>query len=180
MYLLQDGVFKYVNEKLAEMLGYTIEEMLYKMGPEYIVFPEDFPMLEENIRRRISGEIKSLHSEFRIITKNKDIRNVEVYSSHTIYNGKPSIIGTFLDITERKLAEEERERLILELQEALSQVKTLHGLLPICASCKKIKNDKGYWEQMEIYISDHSEADFSHGICPECAEKLYPEYYKKK
>ena len=80
----------------------------------------------------------------------------------------------------RKQLEEERERLILELREALSKVKTLSGLLPICASCKKIRNDKGYWEQMEIYIRDRSEADFSHGICPECAEKLYPEYYKKK
>ncbi|MCX5814662.1 MAG: hypothetical protein NTX75_00255, partial [Proteobacteria bacterium] len=88
-------------------------------------------------------------------------------------------IITFLSIR-RKRAEEERERLILELREALSKVKTLSGLLPICASCKKIRNDKGYWEQMEIYIRDHSEAEFSHGICPECAAKLYPEYYKKK
>ena len=70
--------------------------------------------------------------------------------------------------------------LILELKEALSQVKTLSGLLPICASCKKIRNDKGYWEQMEMYIRDHSEADFSRGICPECAERLYPQYFKKK
>jgi PAS domain S-box-containing protein len=81
---------------------------------------------------------------------------------------------------ERKQAEEERERLILELREALSKVKTLSGLLPICASCKKIRNDKGYWEQMEVYIRDHSEADFSHSICPECAERLYPEYHTKK
>jgi len=84
------------------------------------------------------------------------------------------------DITERKQAEEERERLILELKEALSKVKLLSGLLPICASCKKIRNDNGYWEQMEMYVRDHSEADFSHGICPECAQKLYPEFYKKK
>jgi hypothetical protein len=84
------------------------------------------------------------------------------------------------DITERKLAEDERDRLILELREALSHVKLLSGLLPISASCKKIRNDKGYWEQMEKYITEHSEVDFSHGICPECAEKLYPEYFKKK
>jgi len=79
-----------------------------------------------------------------------------------------------------KRAEEERERLILKLTEALSHVKLLSGLLPICASCKKIRNDKGYWEQMEKYITEHSEVGFSHGICPECAEKLYPEYYRKK
>jgi PAS domain S-box-containing protein len=84
------------------------------------------------------------------------------------------------DISERKKAEEEREKLILELREALSRVKTLSGLLPICASCKKIRNDDGYWEQIELYIRDRSEADFSHGICPECAEKFYPGYYKNK
>ena len=65
-----------------------------------------------------------------------------------------------------------------ELQKALSEIKTLSGLLPICASCKKIRDDKGYWNQIELYIRDHSEAEFSHGICPPCAEKLYG-YLKK-
>lgn len=73
--------------------------------------------------------------------------------------------------------EEERERLIHELQDALAQVKTLRGLLPICASCKKIRDDEGYWNKLETYIQKHSEAEFSHGICPECAKKLYPEYF---
>jgi hypothetical protein len=66
-----------------------------------------------------------------------------------------------------------------ELELALFNVKQLSGMLPICASCKKIRNDKGYWEQIEAYIRDHSEVEFSHGICPDCAEKLYPGYYKK-
>jgi hypothetical protein len=60
-----------------------------------------------------------------------------------------------------------------KLQKALSEIKTLSGLLPICASCKKIRDDKGYWNQIELYIRDHSEAEFSHSICPPCAEKLY-------
>jgi PAS domain S-box-containing protein len=77
------------------------------------------------------------------------------------------------DITERKRAGEERERLILELQEALSQVKTLSGLLPICAHCKKIRDDKGYWHTVEVYMTEHSEVDFSHGICPDCIDELY-------
>lgn len=64
-----------------------------------------------------------------------------------------------------------------ELQEALAKIKTLSGLLPICASCKKIRDDKGYWNRIETYISDHSEAEFSHSICPECTKKLYPELY---
>jgi PAS domain S-box-containing protein len=79
--------------------------------------------------------------------------------------------------TERKRAEEEREKLILTLQKALSEVKALSGLLPICSSCKKIRDDKGYWNQIEAYIRDHSEANFSHSICPECAQKLYPELF---
>ena len=72
-----------------------------------------------------------------------------------------------------------QERLIAELQGALDKVKVLSGMLPICASCKKIRNDQGYWEQIEQYISKHSDADFSHGICPECAQRLYPNYIKK-
>lgn len=80
----------------------------------------------------------------------------------------------------RKNVEIEREKLILDLQKSLHSIKTLSGLLPICASCKKIRNDKGYWEQIEGYIKDRSEAEFSHGICPECAKRLYPELYEKK
>ena len=74
----------------------------------------------------------------------------------------------------------EREALIGELQEALAKVKQLSGFLPICASCKKIRDDKGYWQQIEAYVRDHSEAEFSHGICPDCAQRIYPEYYKKE
>ncbi len=79
------------------------------------------------------------------------------------------------EIDERKRVEEEREKLIYELQEALNKVKTLSGLLPICASCKKVRDDSGYWNQIEVYIRDHSEADFSHSICPDCAKELYPD-----
>jgi CheY-like chemotaxis protein len=67
----------------------------------------------------------------------------------------------------------------LELAAALTQVKKLSGLLPICASCKKIRNDSGYWQNVETYIHEHSEADFSHGICPDCMQKLYPDIYEK-
>ena len=74
--------------------------------------------------------------------------------------------------------EKEREKLISELQEALAKVKTLSGLPPICASCKKIRDDKGYWNQIESYIGKHSDAQFSHGICPDCARRLYPEFFK--
>jgi DNA-binding NarL/FixJ family response regulator len=80
---------------------------------------------------------------------------------------------------ERKEAERERERLISELSEALTQVRTLSGLLPICSSCRRIRNDEGYWEQLEEYVQEHTDADFSHGICPECMAKLYPNLKKE-
>jgi hypothetical protein len=73
----------------------------------------------------------------------------------------------------------EKERLINDLQQALGEVKTLSGFIPICASCKKIRGDQGFWEQIEQYIMARSEAQFSHGICPDCAERLYPELMKK-
>lgn len=94
--------------------------------------------------------------------------------------GQEHLLESFVDITDRKQAEKERERLIGELQEALAKVKTLSGLLPICASCKRIRNDQGYWQQIEAYIRDHSEAEFSHSVCPECAKELYPGIYGKK
>jgi len=78
-------------------------------------------------------------------------------------------------ITERKKGDEQREQLISELTSALGQVKRLSGLLPICSYCKQIRDDQGYWNQIESYIRDRSDAEFSHGICPECAKKLYPD-----
>jgi len=77
------------------------------------------------------------------------------------------------------MLEKERERLISELQEALRNIKTLEGLIPICANCKKIRNDEGFWTHFETYIKEHSDIQFSHGICPECMKKLYPEHSEK-
>lgn len=88
--------------------------------------------------------------------------------------------GVYRDITDRIQAEKEHEKLIRELQQALKEVKTLSSLLPICASCKKIRSDEGYWTQIEVYIKDHLDVEFSHGICDDCLKKLYPDIYKKK
>ena len=100
-------------------------------------------------------------------------------SSDPILDETDHLIGTvhiISDITERKRAEEEREKLIRELQEALAKIKKLSGFLPICASCKKIRDDKGYWNQIESYLLEHSEAEFTHSLCPECMKKLYPDF----
>jgi PAS domain-containing protein len=82
-----------------------------------------------------------------------------------------------LEVVEREKAEHELEKLVVELQDAFAQVKTLSGLLPICASCKKIRDDRGYWTQVEVYVRDHSQAEFTHSICPDCAKRLYPSLY---
>ena len=89
---------------------------------------------------------------------------------------KMALVPLEKEIELRKKTEAEREKLIKDLTEALAEVNTLSGLLPICASCKKIRDDKGYWNQIEEYIRDHSEAEFSHSICPECTKKLYPDF----
>jgi len=86
------------------------------------------------------------------------------------------VIQITLDITERKKAQEERERLIQELQETLAKVNTLSGLLPICAWCKKLRDDEGYWKSVEEYISAHTGAEFTHGMCPECYNKYFSEH----
>lgn len=80
------------------------------------------------------------------------------------------------DITLERRRDTEREALIARLQEALAQAKILGGLLPICASCKRIRDDQGYWNQIEAYIGERSHAEFTHGICPECAHELYPQW----
>lgn len=82
------------------------------------------------------------------------------------------------EVRERTAAEASRDKIILTLQQALDEVKTLRGILPLCSFCKKIRDDKGYWEQVDVYIHKHSQADISHGICPDCIRKHYPEEYK--
>jgi PAS domain S-box-containing protein len=89
-----------------------------------------------------------------------------------------AIVERLGKVIERKQVEVALKQERDKLQDALAKVKILRGLLPICANCKKIRDDKGYWNQIEAYIRDHSEADFSHSICPECAKNFYPEFYK--
>ena len=83
------------------------------------------------------------------------------------------------DITEALLAEAEKARLITELESALGEIRTLRGIVPICMHCKQIRNEEGAWTQLELYIREHTHAEFSHGICGPCSKILYPEIYEK-
>ncbi len=116
-----------------------------------------------------SGSLQKAFDAGAVDYITKPIRKVELLAR----------VRSFLQLKQatddRKAREAEKETLIADLQEALARVRLLSGLLPICASCKKIRDDQGYWNQIESYVRDHSEAKFSHGICPECANKLYPE-----
>ncbi len=101
--------------------------------------------------------------------------------SPLVIGEKKFVLAIARDITHRRQAEEAREQLIKSLHEALEKVKTLSGLVPICSKCKKIRDDKGYWNQVEVHIQNHTYAKFSHGICPECSDELYgkKEWYIK-
>jgi transcriptional regulator with PAS, ATPase and Fis domain len=106
-----------------------------------------------------------------------------IFDASPIYSQDGKLLGvveTLQDITVLKQMEEEKERLNCELREALNQIKTLSGLIPICAACKKIRDDKGYWNQLEQYLEEHSDAEFSHGLCPECFQEYFPEAAKAK
>jgi len=100
----------------------------------------------------------------------------------TLQNQKLQDLNLCLDseIKEKEAAKLKLEKYVNELEAALESIRTLRGLLPICASCKKIRDDDGYWHQVENYICDHSDAEFSHGICPDCMKVLYPEFHKSK
>jgi len=175
IYLIQDGNFKYVNPKFVEMFGYTKDEYLEKIFFPKLVYPEDLSKVKEQIKKRETGKVKTVQYTFRGLKKSGEMIYVEIFGSNVMLDGKLSAIGTILDVSDRRLAEQEREKLIFDLQKALKDVKKLSGLLPICSHCKNIRDDKGYWTQIEEYISDKSDAEFSHGVCQKCTEKYYPD-----
>ena len=174
------GRLTYVSDSVKRY-GYQPEELI-GTNVMKIVHPEDRAETIHRIKERRTGLRSTKSFETRIITKNQTAVSFEVFiiSAEGLYSPAKVGLGNFLgtqgiarDITARKQAELEREKLITKLQEALDNIKTLKGLLPICANCKKIRDDKGYWNQIEAYIRDHSDAEFSHSICPLCADKLY-------
>ncbi len=146
-----------------------------------LVHPEDIERVECDIRKSIETG-RGFAIDLRMREKSGDWLWVSTRGKAIeldVDGNTLRMVGTLSDITERKKIENERESLIVQLHEALDEVKQLSGILPICMYCKKIRNDKGYWNQLETYISEHSEAKFSHGLCSDCAKKHYPDLYQE-
>ncbi|MFC1839676.1 PAS domain S-box protein [Thermodesulfobacteriota bacterium] len=169
-----EGRITSVNRKELEMLGYTSEEIEGR-------FLADFIMEEtasESIDELLLGKKLPTNGRKRNLRKKDGSTLPILIDDILVKNENNNIIGMrsiHIDVSGIQKVEEEREKLIKSLEDALSEVKTLSGLLPICAHCKKIRDDKGYWKQIESYIQERSEAEFSHGICRECAVKFYPD-----
>ena len=172
------------NERWAEIIGYSLAELepVSIQTWERFAHPDDLEKSGALLEKHFNRELPYYEFEARLKHKNGDWIWVLDRGKVATWtdDGKPLVMsGTHQDITERKLAEMERERLFDELKQALDNIKTLGGLLPICSNCKKIRDDSGYWKQLESYISEHSDAVFSHSLCPDCARLLYPEVYDR-
>lgn len=177
----------YVSPSVEKMIGESVETHMKRALQER--FPPDslnyvFSVFREELEKEnepgIDKKSRSRFIELQHYRADGSLMWIMMNLSFIRdEQGKPiGVQGVTRDITERKRAEEEREQLIAELKQALSKIKTLNGLLPICASCKKIRDDQGYWTQIETYIRTHAAVDFTHGICPECARKLYPAFHQ--
>jgi PAS domain S-box-containing protein len=162
------GYFKRLNPAWEKTLGFSDEELQSKPMFEF-VHPEDRERtLDQNRRVRSGGQVLAFENRYRC----KDGSYRWLLWSSTADVEHEVIYAVARDITERKQAEHGREQLLRELQAALSEVKELQKILPICAYCKSIRNDENYWQTVEAYISHHTNTRFSHGICPTCYQSF--------
>ena len=169
----KDGKFTWVNESMVRTFGYSKKEIIGMHTTQLLT--------KETLENTFKPKAKELLTkgeitfEDTLIAKDGreiygELKVVAFYDSDGKYAGSREV---FRDLTERRKLEEQREQLIKELQESLAKVKTLSGLLPMCAWCRKLRDDKGYWLNVEQYISTHTLAEFTHGICPECEKKYF-------
>jgi PAS domain S-box-containing protein len=172
-----DGYIVYSNKAVQEIYGFSFDEFIGKHVNELNAdpgFAQEVIIPSIRATGRWSGELMVIH---------KEGREFPIWLSASMVKGERdqpvAMVGVIKDMTRRKEAEKERESLISELQAALAKIKTLTGLLPICAWCKKVHDDKGYWKKVETYVEEHSEALFTHGICPDCLKKVSPEMYEE-
>jgi len=162
------------NPFLLRILDYSQEEMigkeLWEIGPfkDIVANQKSFHKLQHQ---------EYVHFEHLLLQNKSGVTiHVEFVSNFYCMNERKVIQCNIRDISQRKWLEEDKQKLVRILQESLAQVKELKGLLPICANCKKIRNDKGYWQVVEGYIGEHTDATFTHGMCPECMTIFYPDF----
>ena len=171
-----DGIILSWNAGAERLYGYTADEA--RGQSTNLLTPPIYRDEVPDILRRIKqGETVE---RFETVRVRKDGSLIDVsLTISPVRNTNGQIIAASTiarDITERKRVEDDRKRMIEQLNKALSQVRTLSGLLPICAACKRIRDGGGYWQQIEAFLRANSKAQFSHSICPECLVQLYPEY----
>ncbi len=169
---------EWVTDAFTRITGYTADERTQKGLWADLVHPDDRPIAQEHLQAALSGQVDV--SEYRIVRRDGEIRWLREHARPAWDEDEKRVVRFYAaaqDITDRKQAYEEREVLIGDLQDALTKVKTLSGLLPICSSCKKIRDDEGYWTAVEVYLLERSDAQFSHGLCPHCAHELYPDVF---
>ena len=167
------------NSSICRMSGYA-EQELAGQNMEAFTYPEDREKTSVLLGQLMRGEIPLFQMEKRCLNKAGEVLWANLTTT-TIRNYRGEVLYLLCmieDISSRKFAEEERERLIRDLRDAMARVKTLTGLLPMCAWCRKVRDDKGYWKKVEAYIEEYSGASFTHGICPDCLEKYDPETFK--
>jgi len=170
------GQFIHVSSGAKNLFGLDESDVVGKHWTEVLPWsPETLETSKEVARLFETGELQTSTDEMQL-TGHEGSRFLRV-DQYVVDCGdsQRKVEGVVQDVTQSKKEREEREALILELEGALSEVKQLSGLLPICSYCKKIRDDKGYWTQLESYIHKHSEAEFSHGICEDCVTKHFPD-----
>lgn len=161
-----NGYFKRLNPAWERTLGFTRAELMSRPFIEF-VHPDDRERtLRQNAEVRAGG--RALLFENRYLCKDGSYRWFRWNAAPD--SGEKVIYSVARDVTEEKRAEEERERLVRELQSALAEVNTLREILPICSYCRKVRDDANYWHTVENYISEHTSTRFSHSICPSCME----------
>jgi PAS domain S-box-containing protein len=168
-----DGTYRYVNEAFAAGVGKPREEIVGKKI--WDVFSKEEADRRFAVVRRVFASGKTEEIEVKVPLPSGDTYYLTTAKPIlSAANTVETVICTSKNITKRKLAEDALKAEHAALVKALEEIKKLSGLLPICSHCKKIRDDKGYWKQLEAYISEHSDAEFSHGICPDCFKDLYP------
>ena len=175
------GKIQFCNTAASKLFDYPADALIGQ--PISILMPQRFREAHESGMAKVvsSGESHLIGETVELfgVTKDGNEFPVELSLSTWKSGNERFYTGMIRDISNRKQNEKELNKLISSLKKSLAQVRQLSGMLPICASCKKIRDDKGYWNQIEEYIRHHSEAEFSHGICPECSQKLYPDYHRQ-